>query len=71
MRKPDFNYYLPGPVAQSVASPTLDPGVMSSVLAGSHTFVETDLRHFPLPLIQEVLLSVTSESICTKYCLTT
>ena len=30
----------PGPVAQSVASPTADPWVMSSILAGSHTFHE-------------------------------
>ena len=41
---PYLNYFLPGPVA----SLTADPGVMSSVLAGSHTFVKTDLRHFPL-----------------------
>ena len=29
-----------GPVAQSVASPTADPGVASSILARSHTFEE-------------------------------
>ena len=32
----------PGPVVQSVASPTADPGVVSLVPAQSHTFVEID-----------------------------
>ena len=40
-----------------------------------HTFMETDREIYsmvilPLPLIQEGLLSVTSESMCTKYWLT-
>ena len=70
MRKPIYNYYLPGPVAQTIASPAADPGVMGSVLAWSHTFLKTDLRPFSFSLIQEGLLSVISESICTKYCLT-
>ena len=45
------------------------------VPARSHTFVEIDQEIIstailPLPLIQEGLLSVTSESMCTKYWLT-
>ena len=32
----------PGPIAQSVASPTADPGVGSSILARSHNFMEID-----------------------------
>ena len=64
-----------GPVVQSVSSPTADPGVTSSILARSHTFVEFDREIIStviliLPLIQEGLLSVTSESMCTKYWLT-
>ena len=66
----------PGRLAQSVtclatdAYLTADPGVASSIPARSHTFVEID--HSP-PfrwIIQEGLLSVTSESMCTKYWLT-
>ena len=51
---------------------TADPGVASSIMARSHTFVEIDheiisIRPFSsLPLIQEGLLSVTSESMYTK-----
>ena len=32
----------PGPLAQSVASPTADPGVGNSILARSHTFMKID-----------------------------
>ena len=58
-----------------LASLTADPGVTSSILAKSHTFVEIGHEIIPmvallLPLIHEVLLSVTSESMCTKYWLT-
>ena len=61
-----------GTVAQSVACPTADPGVASWIPARSHTFVEIDhdiisTAILSLPLIQEGLLSVTSESMCTKY----
>ena len=60
------------------ASLTADPGVMSSIPARSHTFVEIDheiifkviLLPFAVRIIQEWLLSVTSESMCTKYWLT-
>ena len=43
--------------------------------ACSHTFVKIEheiisTAILPLPLIQEGLLSITSESMCTKYCLT-
>ena len=73
--------HIPGRVAQSVtclatdACLTADPGVASSIPVRSHTFVEIDheiistvilLRWF----IQEGLLSVTSESMCTNYWLT-
>ena len=52
-------------VAQSVVSPTADPGVANSILARSHTFDEIDhemISIIILPLIQEGLLSVTSEN---------
>ena len=54
------------------ASLTPDPGVASSIRVGSNTFVEIDHGH-STPfywIIQEGLLSVTSESMCTKYWLT-
>ena len=51
-----------------------DLGVASLILARSYTFVEIDneivFTVILLLLIQEGLLSVTSESMCTKYCLT-
>ena len=51
-----------------------DPGVASSIQARSHIFVEIDheiistviLLRFCC-IIQEVLVSVRSESMCTKY----
>ena len=51
-----------GPVAQSIVS------------SGPNTFVEVDHEIFSivillLPVIQEGILSVTSDSVCTKYCL--
>ena len=65
-------------IAQSVtclatdAYLTADPGVASLIPAQSHTFVETDheiISTVVLPsaelIIQEGLLSVTSESMCT------
>ena len=62
---------LPGLLAQFVTRLTADPGVPSSVPARFHTFVEIDHEMiFLLPLIQKGLLSVTSESMCTKYWLT-
>ena len=56
-------------------SQTVDPGITSSIQARSHTFVEIDHEIMSkvillLPLSQEKLLSVTSESMCTKYWLT-
>ena len=64
-----------GPLAQSVASLTADPGVASLIPARSHTFVEIDHEIIStvillLSLIQEGLLSVTSERMCTKNWLT-
>ena len=52
-----------------------DPGVVILISAQPHTFVETDREIFStvillLPLIQEGLLSVTSEIMCTEYWLT-
>ena len=71
---------LPGNVAQSVTclatdvSVTADPGVASSIPAWSHTFMKIDheiISAVILPsIIQEGLLSVTSESMCMKYWLT-
>ena len=62
----------PGLIAQSVARLIADPGVVSLIPARSHTFVEIDNEIFSmdillLPLIQEGLVSVISESMCTKY----
>ena len=65
-------FKLPDTIAQSVASLVVDPGVVSLILALSHTFVEIDREIFStviilLPMVQEVLLSVTSESICKEH----
>ena len=54
---------------------TADPGDMSSISARSHTFVVIDFEIIlwplsSLPLIQDGLLSVTSQSMCMKYWLT-
>ena len=62
---------LAGPKALSVASQTADPVVASLILARSYSFVDFDheiiyMVIFLLRLIQEGLLSATSESICTK-----
>ena len=59
-------------LGSSVAGPIADPGVMSSIPALPHTFMKIDHEIFSmvillLPLIQEGLLSVTSESMCTEY----
>ena len=68
-----LSYCKPGPITQPEVSPTVDPGVASSIPARSHTFLEIDLEIIAsvtrLPLIQEGLLSV-RESVCTKYWLT-
>ena len=58
-------------VTQSEASPTADQGVASSIPAWSLTFVEIDHGRIStdillLPMIQYGLLSITSESMCTK-----
>ena len=59
-----------------ICSLTVDPGAASSIPARSHTFLE--IYHeiistviLLLPLIQEGLLSVTSDTMCMKYWLTT
>ena len=54
------------------ASLTADPGVASSIPARSYTFVEIDheIISMVILLIQQELLSVTSETMCTKYWLT-
>ena len=80
----NVRFYLAGCVAQSVtclvtdACLTADPGVASLIPARSHTFVEIDheiistviLLPSAVRLIQEGLLSDTSESMCTNYWLT-
>ena len=65
-------YSVLSPVVQSVASLIADLGVVSLIPAWSHTFVEIDHETFSmiillLLLIQEGLVSVTSESMCMKY----
>ena len=66
-----FNLFITGPRGVIYA----DQGVVSSIPFRSHTFVENDHEIFPtvillLPLIQEGLVSVKSDSMCTKYRLT-
>ena len=66
---------IPGPISQSVKSETADQGILGSILAQSHSFVEIDLKInsmviLLLPLIQIALLSVTSESMSMKYWVT-
>ena len=66
---------VPDPLAQSVATLIAESGVMSLILAWSHTFMEIDNEIYttfiPLyPLIQEGLVSVARESMWTKYFLT-
>ena len=65
-----FNFT--GPHGAVVTGPTADQGVASVIPTRFHTFVE--IAHeiistviLLLPLIQEGLLSVTSESMCMKY----
>ena len=62
---------MPGSEEQWVVSRSADPGIRSPIPARSHTFMEFDHKIIfnvilLLPLIQEGLLSVTSESMCTK-----
>ena len=57
---------------QLLASLIRDPGVVGLISARPHTFVEIDYEIFStvillLPQIQEVLLSVISQYICTEY----
>ena len=59
-------------VCQSVVSLIADTGVISLILAQSHTFTKIDHEIFSMVillflLIKEELLSGTSESMCTKY----
>ena len=62
---------VPGHVAQSVASPTADPGVMSSIPARSHTFV--GIFHEMISTVILLLPSPSADartvvvSICRKY----
>ena len=67
--------YLLGPVVQSEVRMNADPGVALSIHIQLQTFIKTDRDIFTmvillLPLIQESLLSVTSESISMEYWLT-
>ena len=78
MDSPIQIYVLLGPVAQSVTSQTADPVVANSIPAQYNTLMEIDHELIYtvvllLPLIQDGLLSVISEStcMCTKYWLTT
>ena len=65
----------PGPVMQWVARLIADLGAVSLILVWSHTFVEIYYEIFSmvillLSLIQEGLVSFTSESMWKKYWLT-
>ena len=65
-----------GLVAQLVVSLIADPRVASLTPVRSHALVEIDCEIFSmvillLPLIQDGLMSVTRESMCVKYSLTT
>ena len=69
--------HIGGSVAQSVAclatdaSLTADPGVASLIPAQSYTFLEIDHEIISaVILLPSTELSVTSESMCTKYWLT-
>ena len=60
-----------GPIGQSAANLTADPGVASSILARPYTFMEIDhdiivTVFLLLPLIQEELLSVTTGNRLVK-----
>ena len=62
---------IPDTIAQSEVSLLADPGVGISIPAQCHTFVEIDYEIIStvillLPLIQEGLLSITSDSMCTQ-----
>ena len=66
---------MPGSLVQFVVSPIADPGAVGSIPARPHSFVEIDREIYSAVtlvflLIQELLLSVTSEGMCTKYWLT-
>ena len=63
---------MPGPIAQLVVNLIADLGVTSLVPSGPLAFMEIDHEIIStvillLPLIQEGLLSVTSEIMCTEY----
>ena len=68
---------LPDGLAQSVACLTADrcltadPGVVSWIPARSHTFVEIGYEILSMAILLPAADSVTSESMCTKYWLTT
>ena len=66
-------HLIPGSIAQSVESLTADPDVASLIRARFQTFMEMDHEtiRMAILLLQEGLLSVTSESICKKYWLVT
>ena len=66
---------MPGCIGQWITSPTADPGVASLIPARSHTYMEIDHEIISmvillLPLIQEGLMSLTRENMCTKNWLT-
>ena len=70
--------HYPGPIAQSVVYLITDPGVWGWILAWPKTFVEIDRGFFflwslilLLPPIEEEIMSVTRERMCTEYWLST
>ena len=66
-----YRQMIPDTIAQSEVSLIADPGVVISIPAQCHTFVEIDYEIIStvillLPLIKEGLLSITSDSMCTQ-----
>ena len=65
----------PGGVAQSVTCLTADPGAVGLIPAWSYTFAEIDHERISIAILlpsadSRSVVSVTSESMCTKYWLT-
>ena len=56
----------PGPVTQSVASPTADPGIASSIQARIHTFVEIDYEIIAVAILPFSLFQELQAKICAR-----
>ena len=56
------------PVSQLVASPKADPGVMNSIPAQSHTFVEIDHTIISMAILLQLLIQVEFCQLQAKVC---